>query len=87
MFRISFITVAVIVLSATCVPASAQTPAPGAAPTAMTKSTLTRERLREMYKNWKRDKPKLANCRKQVKAKGLVDDDRWFFISDCMNKP
>jgi psiF repeat len=25
-------------------------------------------------------------CRKEAKTKGLVGDDRWFFMSDCMDK-
>ena len=32
------------------------------------------------------NKPKLKVCRKEVKAKGLVGDDRWFYIEDCMEK-
>jgi hypothetical protein len=28
----------------------------------------------------------LKVCRKEVKAKGLVGDDRWFYIEDCMEK-
>jgi hypothetical protein len=86
MIRIGIIAAAAIILSAMFVPVSAQTPTPGAAPAATAKSSLTREKLREMIKNWKQNKPKLANCRKQVKAIGLVDDNRWFFIEDCMNK-
>jgi len=86
MFRTSIIAATAIILSATFSPVSAQTPAPGGAPGATAKPMLTRELLREMNNNWKRNKPKLASCRKQVKAKGLVDDDRWFFIEECMDK-
>ena len=29
---------------------------------------------------------KLKACRAEVKAKGLIGDDRWFYIQDCMSK-
>jgi hypothetical protein len=47
---------------------------------------LTAEKLKEMRASWKANKPKLKACRKDVKAKGLSGDDRWFYIEDCMNK-
>jgi hypothetical protein len=47
---------------------------------------LTMERLKEMRAKWAQNKPKLAACRKEVKSKGLVGDDRWFYIQDCMDK-
>jgi hypothetical protein len=47
---------------------------------------LTVERLKEMRAKWKANKPKLMACRKEVKAKGLAGDDRWFYIADCMDK-
>lgn len=65
--------------------ASAQsTAAPaGAKPSRM---KLTAQKLREMQAKWKANKPKLKACRAEVKAKGLAGDDRWFYISDCMDK-
>jgi hypothetical protein len=39
-----------------------------------------------MKAKWSANKPKLKACRQEVKKKGLVGDDRWFFISDCMDK-
>ena len=47
---------------------------------------LTVEKLKEMKAKWTANKPKLKACRKEVKAKGLVGDDRWFYIEDCMEK-
>ena len=75
--------------------ASAQTTtAPAAAPAAAPASTdakpgkakLTMPKLKEMKANWAANKPKLKACRAEVKSKGLAGDDRWFYISDCMNK-
>jgi len=39
-----------------------------------------------MRAKWKANKPKLKACRTEVRKKGLVGDDRWFFIEDCMDK-
>jgi len=50
------------------------------------KAKLTVEKLKEMKAEWNANKPKLKACRKEVRAKGLSGDDRWFFISDCMSK-
>ncbi|HLX16413.1 MAG TPA: hypothetical protein VKS24_14560 [Bradyrhizobium sp.] len=47
---------------------------------------LTAEKLREMKAKWQANKGKLRACRKEVKAKGLAGDDRWFYIEDCMGK-
>jgi hypothetical protein len=47
---------------------------------------LTADKLREMKAKWLANKGKLRACRKEVKAKGLVGDDRWFYIGDCMDK-
>jgi len=35
---------------------------------------------------WIANKPKLKACRAEVKAKGLIGDDRWFYIQDCMSR-
>jgi hypothetical protein len=73
--------------------ASAQTAAPAPAATTAapasakpSKLKLTAAKLRDMKAKWRANKPKLAACRKQVKAKGLAGDDRWFYIEDCMDK-
>ena len=50
------------------------------------KIKLTMEKLKEMKAKWSANKPKLKACRKEVRAKGLVGDDRWFYIEDCMDK-
>jgi len=50
------------------------------------KVRLTIEKLTEMRAKWSANKPKLKACRRDVKAKGLIGDDRWFYIEDCMNK-
>ena len=70
-------------------PAPAATAAPAASPAPAAKPSrmkLTAERLKEMKAKWLANKGKLRACRKEVKAKGLVGDDRWFYIEDCMDK-
>ena len=47
---------------------------------------MTIEHLKEMRAKWVQNKPKLKACRQEVKARGLVGDDRWFYIEDCMGK-
>jgi hypothetical protein len=47
---------------------------------------LTRQKLSEMRAKWNANKPKLKACRAEVRKKGLIGDDRWFFIEDCMDK-
>ena len=47
---------------------------------------LTMEKLKEMRAKWTANKPNLKACRAEVKAKGLIGDDRWFYIQDCMNR-
>ena len=71
--------------------ASAQTATTPAAPAATTeakpgKMKLTMQKLKDMKAKWAANKPKLKACRAEVKAKGLTGDDRWFYISDCMDK-
>ena len=63
-------------------PAPAQTPS--TTPTDSKK--LTTQKLKEMRAKWKANKPKLKACRAEVRKKGLIGDDRWFFIEDCMDK-
>lgn len=64
-------------------PAPAATPAPAAKPSKM---KLTADKLKDMKAKWSANKDKLKACRKDVKAKGLAGDDRWFYIEDCMGK-
>lgn len=85
MFRTGTCLVAAFVLIGSLVSVSAQTaaPAPESKPS---KLKLTKERLKEMRANWTQNKGKLKACRKDVKAKGLAGDDRWFYIEECMAK-
>jgi hypothetical protein len=85
--------VAVLLVAGSLQIASAQTttPAPAAssAPAAAAKPSrmkLTAEKLRDMKAKWLANKGKLRACRKEVRAKGLAGDDRWFYIEDCMAK-
>ncbi|MEY9431113.1 hypothetical protein ABH975_006428 [Bradyrhizobium ottawaense] len=39
-----------------------------------------------MKAKWSANKSKLRECRKDVKAKGLAGDERWFYIEECMGK-
>jgi hypothetical protein len=55
-------------------------------PAKPSKMKLTMEKLKEMKAKWSANRPKLKVCRKEVKAKGLTGDDRWFYIEDCMEK-
>jgi hypothetical protein len=67
--------------------ASAQTAAPAATPTPKpSKLKLTAEKLKDMKAKWSANKGKLKACRVEVKQKGLIGDDRWFYIEDCMGK-
>lgn len=60
--------------------------APAAAEAKPGKIKLTAQKLKEMKAKWSANKGKLKECRKDVKAKGLAGDDRWFYIEDCMSK-
>lgn len=88
------ICLAAILLAAGLHTASAQTAAAPAtpAPVASTdakppgKIKLTVQKLKDMKAKWSDNKPKLKACRADVKAKGLIGDDRWFYIQDCMEK-
>ena len=68
----------------TTTPAPAASSAPAAAKPSRMK--LTADKLRDMKAKWSANKGKLRACRKEVKAKGLVGDDRWFYIEDCMER-
>ncbi|WGS22218.1 MULTISPECIES: hypothetical protein [unclassified Bradyrhizobium] len=91
MFRIGTCLAAMLLVSGTLHMASAQTASPAApAPASTTAKSsnikLTMKKLKSMKAHWRADKPKLKACRKEVKAKGLTGDDRWFYIADCMEK-
>jgi hypothetical protein len=67
--------------------ASAQTTtAPGTTDAKPSRMKLTMEKLKEMKAKWSTNRPKLKACRAEVKKQGLTGDDRWFYISDCMDK-
>ena len=68
--------------------ASAQTAAAPAVTTEAKpgKIKLTAQKLKDMKAKWSANKSKLKDCRKDVKAKGLAGDDRWFYIEECMGK-
>jgi hypothetical protein len=84
MLRISVCLAVVLLAAANVHPVSAETAAP---PTAKpSKIKLTVEHLKEMRARWLQNRPKLIACRKEMKAKGLAGDDRWFFMEDCMTK-
>jgi hypothetical protein len=39
-----------------------------------------------MKAKWSQNRAKLRACRIEVRRHGLVGDDRWFYIEDCMDK-
>jgi len=95
MLRTGICLAAVLLVAGVLHTASAQTTtAPAAAPAATSapaaakpsRVKLTIEKLKAMKAKWNENKGKLRACRKEVKAKGLVGDDRWFYIEDCMEK-
>jgi hypothetical protein len=83
MLRKSVCLAAVLLVAGALHSASAQTTTTDAKPSKM---KLTMEKLKEMKAKWNANKPRLKVCRKEVKAKGLTGDDRWFYIEDCMSK-
>jgi hypothetical protein len=92
--RRTAVCLAAMLLTASLPTASAQTTtAPPQATTAPAPSdakpgrvTLTMDKLKEMKAKWSANKPKLKACRAEVKAKGLIGDDRWLYIADCMSR-
>ena len=70
----------------TTTPAPAASPAPASTDAKPSRMKLTMEKLKDMKARWSANKPKLKACRAEVKAKGLVGDERWFYIEDCMSK-
>jgi hypothetical protein len=85
MFRISLCLAAFLFVSGAFATASAQTADPAAQPK-ISRMKLTIEHIQEMRAKWKQNRPKLKACRKEVRAKGLVGDNRWFYIEDCMER-
>jgi hypothetical protein len=87
MLRRSVCLAAMLLVAGALHNASAQTTtAPAPTDAKPSKMKLTMEKLKEMKAKWSANKPKLKACRKEVKAKGLTGDDRWFYIEDCMSK-
>jgi uncharacterized membrane protein len=92
MLRTSICLAAVLLVAGSLQVASAQsTTAPAATAPASGEAKpshmkLTKAKLKEMLAKWKANRPKLKACRKEVRAKGLAGDDRWFYIADCMEK-
>jgi phosphate-selective porin len=88
------ICLAAMLLAAGLHTASAQTATAPATPTPAAttaakppgKIKLTIQRLKDMKAKWSANKPKLKACRADVKSKGLIGDDRWFYIEECMDK-
>ena len=83
MLRKSVCLAAMLLVAGALHTASAQTATTAAKPSRV---KLTIERLKEMKAKWSANKPKLRACRKEVRAKGLAGDDRWFYIEDCMDR-
>ena len=81
MLRIVTCLVAASLVAVSVAPASAQTTE--AKPSRM---KLTMEKLKEMKAKWTANRPKLKACKVEVKKKGLTGDERWFYISDCMER-
>lgn len=90
MLRLIAFVAAVLILTVHLQGTSAQTttaPAAGSGSEAKpSRIKLTVQKLKEMKAKWSANKPKLKACRQEVRRKGLVGDDRWFYISDCMDK-
>ena len=81
MVRIATCLVAALLVTGSIHPASAQTT--DAKPSRM---KLTIQKLKEMKSKWIANRPRFKACRAEVRAKGLIGDDRWFYIADCMER-
>jgi hypothetical protein len=86
MFRIATCLMATMLVVGSLDTAYAQTATPAPAPAKPSRLHLTAERLKEMKAKWSQNRGKLKACRKEVKRQGLIGDDRWFYIEDCMDK-
>jgi len=67
--------------------APAQTPPAGTEAPKPSRLKLTKRHMEEMLAKWRQNRPKLKACRAEAHKKGLAGDDRWFFLSECMEKP
>jgi hypothetical protein len=82
-----FIAAAIALSVAVSAPvAQAQAPAGGMDAPKPSRLKLTKEHINEMLAKWRANRPKLKACRTEARKKGLDGDDRWFFLSDCMEK-
>jgi hypothetical protein len=90
MFRISVCLVALALVAIPLSAAMAQATPPAATTSSdsakSSRIKLTVAKLKEMKAQWRANKPKMKACRADLKNKGLVGDDRWFFMQDCMTK-
>ena len=88
MFRMCVCLIAVALVASPLSVAMAQSAPPAAASDTAKPSRikLTVAKLKEMKAQWRANKPKMKACRADLKTKGLVGDDRWFFMQDCMTK-
>ena len=75
-----------IAAAQTTTTAPTATAAPATTDAKPSRMKLTVQKIKEMRATWAANKPKLKACRKEVKRQGLIGDDRWFYIQDCMNK-
>jgi len=81
MLRIATCLVAASLVAGSIAPASAQT-----TETKPSRVKLSMQKLKEMKAKWTANRPKLKACKVEVKKKGLTGDERWFYISDCMER-
>ncbi len=89
MFRnsVSVALCAVLLVAGSLHIASAQTAtAPASSDAKPSRVKLTVQKLKDMKAKWSANRPKLKTCRREVKAKGLAGDDRWFYIEECMTR-
>jgi hypothetical protein len=56
----------------------------GASMPAHSKAAPAKGRLSDLLAKWRRNGAKLKACRAEARKKGLVGDDRWFFLESCM---
>jgi hypothetical protein len=81
-----FIAAAIALSVAIGAPVTQAQPAGGADAPKPSRLQMTRERMKEMLVKWRQNRPKLKGCRTEARKKGLTGDDRWFFLSECMDK-
>lgn len=86
MLRIATCLVAALLVAGSLHHVSAQTTDAKPSEAKTSRMKLTIEKLKEMKTKWLANRPKLKACKKEVKAKGLAGDDRWFYIEDCMER-